>query len=240
MRFKIVLFLFLFCPLLLKGQETEEKEKFNPSPILKFSFLSLLLDPLPSLQFAVEHKIARRHSLQHELGYVAPLLHGNSYNSSTGKNLNGIRIRNEYRYYITPDESGLGGFYCAPEILLIFLSYQKTGTFGQRCEEPFDCAYFERKDYEVRKQVYAFHPKIGYQWVSRRFVIELYGGLGIRKVRIQHLDNPGFRGWNEDGYNWFDKGEGKYDLPSMSFGMKIGFLLKKRDEEVFPYYRENH
>ena len=239
MRFYLILLIFI-CPLLLKAQGSEEKEKFNSSPILKFSFLSLLLDPLPSLQFAVEHQIARRQSLQHELGYIAPLLYGSSYNSSFGRNLNGIRIRNEYRYYIAPDESGLGGFYFAPEILLIFLGYQETGTFGQHCEELFACAYFERKDYKVRKQVYAFHPKIGYQWVNRRFVIELYGGLGIRKVRIQHLDKPGFREWNEDGNNWFDKGEGKYDLPSMSFGMKIGFLLKKREEEAFPYYRENH
>ena len=231
MRLSLLLLLILFNIPFLKAQEPESFQEISPSiPILKFSPLSLM-DPVSSIQFALEHQIGRRQSLQHEVGYITDIMHDE-------KNRKGIRLRNEYRYYLEPDESGYGGLYLGPEILFIYYNYFQSGTFGRSCDNPEGCQYFQRMEIKTNKQVWAITPKVGYQFVVERFVLDLYAGLGYRYVRVKQEGDPG----NEidQRYDFFNvnKQEGSYNLPNVSMGMKFGFLLKKRAPEKFPYYKE--
>ncbi len=235
MRLLLILLLALSPFRLLEAQETDPFRDFpSPSPILKFSPLSLA-DPLGSVQFALEYPIGSRQSLQHEVGYITEIGSG----SEKIKNREGIRLRNEYRYYIDADDGIYGCVYLAPEFLYIYYNYSQAGTYGINCSGSGNCDYYQRMYAGMNKQVFAFTPKAGYQLVFRRMVLDLYGGLGYRHVIVKqtHKVSPGeYR--DPDFFN-VRKTPGSYNLPNLSLGMKIGFLLKKQAPEEFPYYREN-
>lgn len=193
---------------------------------LKFSPLSLL-DPLSSVQFALEYQIAEKNSLQHEVGYITQML----YNEELGyKESSGIRLRNELRIYLGRKGLSLNGFYLAPELLFIHFRYERNAIFGQECSDPYTCQYYQYKDYTIQKQVYGFHQKVGFQSISNRFVADLYTGIGYRHVRVRNIDTPPF---NEVGGDFIGirKTEGTYGLPSLSFGFKLGYLLSKKREQ---------
>ncbi|WP_017731527.1 DUF3575 domain-containing protein [Nafulsella turpanensis] len=220
---KFFLLLFL-CPLYTFGQDTLHLS-LPPSPILKFSPFSLM-DPLTSIQFALEHPLNSRISLQHELGYIIP-----SAYESENKNDRGWRIRNEIRFYFNPAGYPEGGGYLAPEFLFIHSRFERNEMFGRDCSGDFNCAYYQYMDYTMQKQVYALHLKIGYQFVIERFAIDLYSGLGYRHVKVKSFNKPpnGPEYWD---LFYFQKDDGFYDLPSMSLGMKIGYFLQDRRKQL--------
>ncbi len=221
-----ILFILLLCPLFLQAQDSLQTKAAKPVVNLKFSPLSLI-DPLTSIQFAVEYQVAGKNSLQHELGYITQLL----YNEELGyRQSSGMRLRNEIRIYLSEKGKELRGFYLAPELLFIHFRYERNAVYGQDCTDPYDCAYYQYKDFRVQKQVYAFHQKVGYQSITNRLLVDLYAGIGYRHVRVENIDKPPY---NEYYYDYFNvrKGEGLYGLPSLSFGFKIGYLLSGKREQ---------
>jgi hypothetical protein len=220
-----ILFILLLCPWALQAQDSLQVKTPVPVVGLKFSPFSLI-DPLTSIQFAVEYQVAQKNSLQHELGYITQLL----YTDELGyRKSSGVRFRNEFRIYLEEKGSNLRGFYLAPELLLIYFRYERNAVYGQDCTGPFNCAYYQRKDYTVQKQVVALHQKVGYQSITNRFLVDIYTGIGYRHVRVRNIDE----GPNNEGYYNFigiRKEEGVYGLPSLSFGFKIGYLLAGKRE----------
>lgn len=214
-----LLFLLLFCPIVLQAQDSILVERV--SPILKFSPLSLL-DPLASIQFALEHPVREKLSLQHEVGYIIE----NIYENNDFKNPRGWRIRNEVRFYLGSKGRRLKGAYLAPEFLFVSVSHERNAFFGKNCNSTFDCDYYQYMDYTSRKQVFALHPKIGYQFSFNRINLDFYGGVGYRQVRVKDFNKPPF-GQEEDEYFSFRKEPGIHHLPSLSLGFKLGFVLLK-------------
>lgn len=215
---KLLLVLLLICPCLSRAQDSSRVDSPSRFIILKYSPLSIL-DPISSYQFAVEYRLWEKAiSLQHEAGYITNIL----FRESDSRNREGIRLRNEIRFYLQPGGKEGEGAYIAPEILFIHYSYRKTGTICHGFDQEFfDCNYREKVDYEVQKQVYAFHPKVGYQRIYKGIAIDLYAGLGFRQVRIKETGRP--EEFEEDEYFSFKKGPGIYNLPGISFGLKTGY-----------------
>jgi hypothetical protein len=221
-----ILFILLLCPWVLQAQDALKAEAPVPVVNLKFSPFSLI-DPLTSIQFAVEYQVARKSSLQHELGYITQLLYVDElgYRKSSG-----MRFRNEFRIYLEKKGSNLRGFYLAPELLLIYFRYERNAVYGQDCTDRFNCAYYQYKDYTVQKQVVALHQKVGYQSITNRFLVDIYTGIGYRHVRVRNIDAPPIYEFYDDFSFSSRKVEGNYGLPSLSFGFKIGYLLSGKKE----------
>lgn len=223
-KMRKILFMLLLCPLFLKAQESENVDVPSRFIFLKFSHLSLI-DPIPSIQLAMEYQLKgnKAISLQHEAGYITNIyLH-----NPNKRNLQGIRLRNEVRFYLQPRGKTGSGFYFAPEILFIQYSYTETGTICHGSEDEFfRCNYREKVDYKVQKQVYALHPKIGFQSIYKRLTVDLYAGVGYRQVKVEERDKPQDQFDEEDFFN-FRKSQGIYHLPGLSLGFKIGCLISK-------------
>lgn len=223
-------FVFLIlCLLPLYGQAQLDSAMVEGTPydrILKFSPFSLI-DPIPSIQFAYEWQFKDRMSFQHEAGYITEILEQKNL-----RNVRGLRLRNEFRYYIDQLGEGLEGTYFAPEFLFIHMRNVRNASFGMDCTDIYDCNYYQYLDYTVQKQVYALHLKAGYQeQFLNRFVYDIYAGLGFRHVWVKETDKPDSFSWDDSDWFEFRKREGNYNLPSVSLGFKIGYVL---------FYKEQH
>ena len=221
---RIFLLLLFLSPWYVFGQDTESIEVEKPSPILKFSLLSLL-DPVSSIQFALEYPISRKSALQHEAGYVTRLF----YNENGDKNMLGFRIRNEYRYYFYGDESPQQNFYVAPEVVYTHLWFERNERdwgvhYTEEDWENLGNGIFpEYPSYPVQKSILAIHPaKVGYQKIFNRFVLDMYGGLGYRHVRVKVP--PGIVE-DLDEFVSMRREAGVYNLWSLSLGFKLGYRL---------------
>ena len=215
---RIFLLFLLLTSLRLLGQDSLSAVEKKPSPVLKWSVLSLV-DPVSSYQFAFEYPIGRKLSLQHEAGWVTRIF----YNYDTeDKNIRGFRTRHELRYFLKGVETALEGLYVGPELMYTYLWFERNPGEGGVC--PNECPDYP--DYPVQKAVFALHPKLGYQKLFNRFALDLYAGVGYRYVRVKvppHISE------NLHDYFNFRKEAGTYNLLSFSGGFKIGYVLFKRD-----------
>lgn len=227
---KLLLFLFL-CPLFLQAQDSASLGKPSRFVILKASPLSLI-DPVPSLQLAVEYQPGSKGvSLQHEAGYITNLVVW----ENELKNLRGLRLRNEIRFYLQPRGKTLEGLYIAPEFLYIKYRHEKTGTICHGSDgESFNCDYWEKADYLVEKQVFAFHPKLGFQSIYKGLTVDLYAGPGFRHVRVKEIGVPENGIVEEDYYFNFKKRPGRHNVPGLSLGFKIGYVISKKGGKNLP------
>lgn len=231
LRRLLILFL-VICPLYAQAQQDSVLVEVAPhARILKFSPLSLV-DPVSSIQFAYEWQFSERMSLQHEAGYIMETIWRNLYS-----NLRGIRLRNEFRYYLQPVDSRLHGFYFGPELLFLHRRDARSAEFGMDCTDSFGCNYYRLANYTYQKQVYAFHLKIGYQELFlNRFAYDIYAGFGYRQIRVKEInkpDGPIWRMW--DGLD-FSTNPGTHHYPSMSFGFKVGYILFYKKQEYLLKY----
>jgi hypothetical protein len=231
-RIPIFLAIILLLPLKSWSQIDSITHIYRQAPILKFSHFSLL-DPISSIQFAVEHKVGNRVSLQHEAGVIMPLLHRlNNFNDQRG-----IRLRNELRFYVNPLGNQLRGLYLAPEGLYLHQRGQKIGEFGKDCGEGiWDCASYQREEYTRLRNVYAFHLKLGIQEFRQRGVLDVYWGIGFRHTRVRDINRSENDAFEMRGWNLFNTDPGNYNLPGISLGFKLGYLLhaptQKREEGI--------
>lgn len=220
MRLIILLYLLLVCPVGILAQDTTVIFAKDPSPIVKFSILSLL-DPVSSLQFAFEYPVGKKSALQHEAGYVTRLF----YNEGGDKNLQGFRLRNEYRYYFYGSNTPLQNFYVATELMYTHLWFERNErdplVYGTG-----DGGFQDYPPYPVEKKIFAIHPaKAGFQKCYNRFVLDIYGGLGYRHVRVKV---PSHIVEDVDEFIAMRKEAGTYNLWSLSFGFKVGYWLFER------------
>lgn len=237
--------LFLFLPLILQAQDSISVKKELYPPAIKFSPLSLL-DPLKSVQFALEHQLKPKMSLQHELGYIFSYQEPFEFQEDSYAQTRGIRIRNEFRRYFYPYGAGLEGFYFAPEFLYNFMRFSKSASVGRSCTDDWTCQYYEYMNYRVQKQVFAMHIKFGYQeLIFNRLIFDIYAGLGGRHVKELNVHPPNGLQPNDR----FDFDGEKYisTWPSVSFGFKLGYLLYRKQQSHmindypdgdYPYYIE--
>lgn len=205
------------------------QEMLQTRMVLKFAPLSLV-DFYSAIQFALEYRIGKVSAIQLEAGYITPLLPKDTSFEDDFREMEGYRVRSEYRHYFRLNSDQTGGLYFAPEILFLHVDFERTGTFGINVTGLPDYDYYQQMDYDVTKEVLGYHAKIGYQKkFTDYFILDFYGGLGARHVFIDS-NRPGVIGRSEvirEEYlfhNLYDKGV--FHRVSASLGFKIGFLLK--------------
>ena len=210
------------APLLpMPSLDAEESQRW----VVKFAPLSLF-DPSNTIQFGIERMLGQHHSLQGEFGYGPQGM--NLWRNSTSTRFSNIEIwrgRAEWRYYW---RGGPIGNYIAVEGLYKQLNANESGSIGMGCDNgAFGCQYYQLYTSPVLKRVWAAHIKFGRQFrlspTSNRWLMDFYGGLGIRGNTVE-------RGPQPTGFSYYES-VGQFDLfsvnsypfISISYGLKIGY-----------------
>lgn len=199
--------------------QVEKKSLMN----VKVNMLALF-DATSAYQASFEYGIGGNLSLQHEFGYITnytPFYYG------SGKELNGLRFRNELRYYFLKKDNIRNSTYTAAEILWMNASLTEEAEFAMD-----NWTYFETKEYTRKKNVFAFHQKFGYQVQipNSNAVLDVYVGAGMRSInRITEYPAEGDLSSSNNGMDFFDGISGSDNsfriIPSFVIGYKIGIFL---------------
>lgn len=214
-RFKFLSVLLLLAPAFAFGQAVHPL----PQVIGKLSLLHLL-DPLqPSLQFGLEHRLKERWYLHHQAGYLYE-----GYTELDINQQNGFRLRSGIRHYsryaLQRNDKTFGELSISYQYALLKLE-------DEFCR--FDCAYFQRIEYERRQNIYTLAFDYGtVNYFSDDFLVELAVSGGLRLGSMRFSDIPpdaqlaGVSGFNPLRYN------PEAELVPVHFGvrLKLGYVLK--------------
>jgi hypothetical protein len=177
------------------AQSIEKKDSVQANKtilVLKISPLSLL-DPLsPALQIGAEYPLNARTSMMTELG----LIYGSmidSNNGEEGENIFGYRLRQEYRFYLSPfARAAYRGPYIGCDA---FYKFQDNGKIVKNI--PVDSnpdipgpEFWRRQPARSIDRVFVFHLRLGSQHVLdnspssffNRVVFDWSVGVGLRKI----------------------------------------------------------
>lgn len=197
--------------------------------ILKVAPLAAL-DPEGTYEGALEFLPTPHWSIQQGLGYgnstILPLYR---YPGDDSGWQQVWRARTEVRWY-RRDGYAVGRLrnsYWALEFLFKRVHVNQQGNVGRECLNG-DCAYFQRISYRQAKDVYVFHLKNGWQESFGRWQWDFYYGIGVRQIYVfdrglpADAQQPSARGFRSILWN-----TPSVLLPSLSAGVKVGWLLGK-------------
>jgi hypothetical protein len=189
-----------------------------PAYVVKLSPLALLELPHPSLQVAVEYRIAPHTSLQHELGWLPPFPGSGLFDN--GSHSFGFKAKSEARYYFEE----IAHTYNRKQLqYLAFEVLYRSRIIRQESWYRFNGGSFSQwlEADQYRNQM-AFHFKYGRQIAFPRndfIFMDYYAGLGLRRYFArQQIVTQELHGTPDnlrDSYNFI--------LPSLTLGLKIGF-----------------
>lgn len=204
---------------LLLQPNIEHKTVFTPILMAKYNIGSHVDNLTPSFQVAVEYIFAKRFSTQLELGYIneAAFIEFDQMFTLSNRNMSGWRIRNEYRIY--PLQENEYKFYIALDYL-----YKNYNTTEVKEDPLYETTLWEIDKHKV---THAGHFKVGLQfYIIKRLVIDVYGGIGLRKTSETQVSPNHVSSTNDNNYNpdYFSD----ILLPSGILGVKIGYILMKK------------
>lgn len=182
-RSAVVFFIFWIAVLCILPAQTSGKW------LLKPDFLALLHSS-PTLQTRLEHKLLPKSSMQVATGFcfgASYMVYQDPADSPEydAAYLKGFSLRAEYRHYLQDSGTTLQGIYVAPEIGYKYVTYQQAQFFYVTT---FDNTFYQRLiEYNVRKNTYMYHLKIGYQQkITSRMYVDVFGGVGRRIVTLKN------------------------------------------------------
>lgn len=179
--------LFLGCAVYAqKADSVRERKSAPPALAVKWSPLHLF-GYYPTLQLAVEHRIADQFSLQWDAGYVVSV--EDPVDQKDGFDKKGFKAKLDIRYYET---FGRSAVFFAPEFFYNYVDFKKTGTFGIGCDDPQGgCDYFRYYTYPVRYREPGLAMKVGlFHRFGRHFCIEYHLGVAQRFIRYKAVGVP--------------------------------------------------
>lgn len=222
-------FICLFgCPI-LSAQAT----LIHPIPkfTLKYSPISLVDVFAPSIQFAVEQRIANRQSLQYEAGYLTSF--GGRYINPNS--LEGYRLRLEWRRYkqldvlrsqSSPEKNWMK--YTGFQVMWMQHFVDQSKLF---CRD--NCNYFQQIDYLTSTYNIAGYWHFGWVYRSGNFRLEFGNAVGLRVIDIKDTGIPGDAEAANNGFNnrsVFFRTPGRdlrFPFFSATVVVKVGYVLKK-------------
>jgi hypothetical protein len=196
----------------------------QPNLMLKFS-LTTMLEPTPTMQIAVEHRLKHNISLQHELGYITSYPQLNVYNYW------GLRWRTEMRQYFAPLQYNKSNTYIAYEIMG---KYNQSHDNYWYCRD--DCQYSQRFERVRGRLTGGLAVEYGIMRIFKdRFLLDIVGGVGVKTNTILHDDLPkelqtlkvdyaNFGGTNLNSF-WADISAPRIAV-NLIFGIKVGYVLR--------------
>lgn len=217
---KNIFYIFVFLIFSAKGFsqdafENQDAINYNPEIAIKFAPLCLM-DYTPSLQGGLELKLADNIGFQTEIGYITTFGKVEHWLRSDPVELQGIRFRNEIRFYLSQEPGG--GFYLGPEIF-----YKRVDEIWEESVYRYDWLYSEIVEVKETKTVFGSHIKLGKQFeiYNTNLLFDIYGGFGMRYLNIDS-DEPTDESYYYS-YDWFERVNGSYILPSLALGFKLGY-----------------
>lgn len=172
-RRRIYIILFLFIQMMTFGQMEPSKMRKNE---VKVALLSLASG---TSKVTYERLVKHYQSIELTAGII-----GWGFDKLKGSDPKGTAWRLAYKF-IFPNSKNvhnqLCGFYIKPE--LCYSSYH----------------YNHSSNGRLKVDRVAMMGVLGYDWVLRWFVLDLYGGLGLASGNSNHSNyHHGFIGWNAD------------------------------------------
>lgn len=209
MKRNLYIIAILFCiPFLMNAQDLNESTEYR---ILKFSPISAANIHFPSVQFAFEHSIGEKTSMQYELG-------GLRGDNILNRDLTVFRVLTEYRWYKEPVHIGQNTFH----------------GIGFRFQKQYvkEVEFGSTELFRLTKSHTAtgFYYTRGSQWKHKNgFVFEFGAALGVQYYDVSVLNIP--EGTNEEDYREsallsFDPGS--LVVPMGFVVLKVGYDFKKK------------
>lgn len=193
--------------------------RFSISPF------SAIGDHNPGIEIAYQHHFSDRFALQ--LSYETMI----SANSELARNSSGYRAGVEFKYYLRNTEDIR--YYLSTNVAYLDKTYTSNQAFidsqiltSDNIIEEGDIFY---QDIRVQKRFFSITPRFGAEYyLSDRWVIDGYIGLGPRFRRVEHLNAPANSVHFDEESSWFnvvygsnqevDNVSGNFDL-----NLRIGF-----------------
>jgi hypothetical protein len=177
LKFKILILMFIGAAI-LRGQHSTV---FNPPKLLlKFNLTSVVDASGPTTAVAIDYRLAARHRIEHEAGYVyaSPL--------NLSKGFNGWRLRTSYRY-------------CKPLGQMNFLYFGIQGTF-KKLNGDIE-AFVKRDNGQYQQNIrfnnalhtFGLNALIGstrFWGTTKRWVLDYQIGLGRRWTTFNYKNLP--------------------------------------------------
>jgi hypothetical protein len=202
--------------------------------LLKISPLSLIDLNMPSVQAGIEFKLAKKITWYNEVGVKYAKGIPDYYSDTNRIASNGFKLKSEVRYYF---ETGRKfkydeGDYVGANIFYVQEQHSRSILYRQ-ANSSSDLT----DDFGVRKKIYGFNFVYGHQEsLSKKFLIDFYGGLGMRFRTIntvsqeynsnsdtfQNATDPKI---SEIGENGDGKG-GSSILPNVTLGFRLCYRLR--------------
>jgi hypothetical protein len=180
----------------------------------------------PSLQVAVEHKLSRLMTMQHDAGII---LNYETNNSSNYSNMRGYRLISEVRHYIpSPPRIPM---YMAIEGYYTRVHFDRQRVVGYDCAP---CSYYQEVDYQVKHTNTGGGLKFGmllYPWwklFNKRFFFDINIGIAVRSIHYTNHGMPEgditeFEG--EGGFLTITPDESNHIEPRPVLGLRTGFRI---------------
>ena len=212
----------LFTLFSLKGLAFKDSTKYTNT--IKFTPLRTLSFQNASLEFSFEKKYAKNFSTEFMASYL--LKEGSLLRFSWIYPLNtkGYRLSIEERYYFV-DNNKMGP-YIAFEYNYMNSEYNSILRFTKDINPPARYNYIYMDSISIKKTTQSFNCKVGYQFNVNRFIIDMYGGLGIRTRSITHANRINEKDvlYKED-YFIINESNEKSTTISIPINIRIGYMF---------------
>lgn len=213
-----------------QDEETRVPTKYKYA--VKFSPLSLLPLPLPSMQLGLEHKLKNeRHAFQHELGALFPYpyhLFNNNF-----KRMGGFRATSGYRYYLNKPTHRFN-FFTSAQYRLQYESWDLESWFSRD-----GGSYRQLIDYKKRVMSHGALALIGGNKKARysNFLFEWEIGFGVKSrtvfnrglpsdIVINNFDEGDFFPLLSDLFNPTNREDSNTNIiPLVHCALKFGFVI---------------
>ena len=217
MKNKIYLIFALLLMSLFTNAQNESQETFTDFKIIKYSPMSLVNIHFPAIQFAYEHSLTEKRSMQYELGGILLNRKITNYRLTVG------RVLLEHRWYKAPFNRAERN------------TYQSIGFRFQK-QYQHDKEFVQKGGIIRLTKSYTatgFYYSRGIQWkYNENMFFEFGGALGIQYYDVSVLNIP--EGTNESDYgqyegflNFWAYGPGNLVVPMAFLVLKVGFDYRK-------------
>jgi hypothetical protein len=215
---KYYLYLFLIIFPVIGFSQSFENEDIQSKSSIKLNVLALI-DYTPSVQVAYQYDISQSWGVQYEAGLITHFL---SPFFNHDSQMNGLRFKSQIKYFIYKNNPHTRAY-----VGLDFM-YKYHQFFQERWFGFYDFSYMQNVRFKREKEVYSAGIIWGVepQFKTTPFLFDIYCGIGFRYLNIYETGLPKDADMN---VFFFDRTAGNYLLPNISFGMRFGYQIPKKN-----------
>ncbi len=182
---KFITLLFVIYFAFTSFVQAQEAEQTAKKWAIKTAPFTLLSPNYPSIQLGVECAITKRFSIEQMFGFYPNFQH--IFSNHQYKTFSS---RTELRYYLSKQlDQKMSASYVALEGMIAQSEYEHHAELVAKANE-FDLyATHYRELLNVKRHTIRPHVKFGRQVIGKRgFVFDIFGGIGLRYEKVQHLN----------------------------------------------------